>query len=111
MREYRNLWIALVVLALLSPLGLYLPELARAGAAWGEWGLDQIQQALGYVPAGMERMAEIWKAPLPDYTLPGPTDASLSRLSLGYLLSAFLGMGLCGGGAYLGARWLIRRKA
>jgi cobalt/nickel transport protein len=111
MREYRNLWIALAVLALLSPIGLYLPELARAGAAWGEWGLDEIRQVLGFVPAGMEKMADLWKAPLPDYALPGSADAPLSRLSLGYILSAFLGMGLCGGGAYLAARWLIRRKA
>jgi cobalt/nickel transport protein len=110
MSEYRRLWIGLLALALLSPVGLYLPSLFAAGAAWGEWGLDEIRQMLGYAPAGMEKSAEIWKAPLPDYALPGQEGAPLSRLSLSYIFSAFLGMGICAGGAYLIGRWLARRK-
>jgi cobalt/nickel transport protein len=111
MNEYRRLWIALLVLALLSPIGLYLPSVLKAGAAWGEWGLDEIRQMLGYTPAGMEKTADLWKAPLPDYALPGQEGAPLSRLSLSYILSAFLGMGSCAGGAYLIGRWLAHRKA
>ena len=30
-------------LALLSPLGLILPRIMNAGAAWGEWGVDEIK--------------------------------------------------------------------
>jgi cobalt/nickel transport protein len=111
MSGYRRLWVPLLVLALLSPIGLYLPSLFAAGAAWGEWGLDEIRQRLGYAPAGMEKSAERWKAPLPDYALPGQEGAPLSRLSVSYILSAFLGMGFCAGGAYLIGRWLARRKA
>ncbi len=111
MNGYRRLWIALLVLALLSPIGLYLPSLLKAGGAWGEWGLDEIRERLGYAPAGMEKTADLWKAPLPDYALPGQENAPLSRLSLSYLFSAFLGMGLCAAGGYLVARWLAKRKA
>jgi len=105
MRGYRKLWIALVILALLSPLGLYLPRIMNAGAAWGEWGVDEIKQMIGYAPPGMERTTDLWKAPLPDYALPGQENAPLSRLSLWYILSAFLGIAVCGGGYFL-ARWL-----
>jgi hypothetical protein len=110
MTEHRRFWIALAVLALLSPLGLYLPSLLKAGSAWGEWGLEEIRAMLGYVPSGMEKTADLWKAPLPDYALPGQEGAPLARLSLSYILSAFLGMALCGGGGYLVTRWLMRRR-
>ncbi len=110
MTEYRRLWIALAVLALFSPVGLYLPRLFEASGAWGEWGLEEIRQMLGYVPAGMEKTAEVWKAPLADYALPGQGGPPLARLSLSYILSAFVGMALCGGGGYLVARWLARRR-
>jgi cobalt/nickel transport protein len=107
MREYRRLWIGLVVLALISPIGLYLPELMRAGTAWGEWGVDEIKQMIGYAPAGMERHAEVWKAPIPDYALPGQEQAPLSRRGLTYVLSGLLGIAACGGGGYLLTRRVI----
>jgi hypothetical protein len=110
MKAYRTLWVALAVLALLSPVGLYLPSLLSAGAAWGEWGVEEIRERLGYAPAGMAATADLWRAPLPDYALPGQEGAPLSRLGVVYVLSAFLGMGLCAGGGYLTARWLARRK-
>jgi cobalt/nickel transport protein len=106
MKEFRRLWIALLVLALATPLGLYLPELMQAGAAWGEWGVDEIRQMIGYAPPGMERTADLWKAPLPDYALPGQENAPLPHRGLSYILSAFVGIALCGGGGYLLARWL-----
>jgi hypothetical protein len=109
MRRRRDLWLGLGLLAVLSPLGLYLPLWTGAGAAWGEWGLAEIRELLGYVPAGMERSAELWTAPLPDYALPGTEQASLARLTLGYVLSAFLGMAACLAGAYALGRWLVRR--
>jgi cobalt/nickel transport protein len=107
MRDYRRLWIGLVILALVSPIGLYLPELMRAGAAWGEWGVDEIREMIGYAPAGMERHAEVWKAPIPDYALPGQEQAPLSRRGLTYVLSGLLGIAACGGGGYLLTRRVI----
>jgi len=76
-----RLWIGLGILALLSPLGLL-----ASGTAWGEWGADEFSNTLGYVPQGLARFAEIWSAPLSDYTVPGLGDAP------GYIISAAVGM-------------------
>jgi len=108
MKEYRKFWVALIVLALLTPVGLYLPRLMKAGAAWGEWGIGEIRKMIGYAPAGMERDADAWKAPLPGYAPPGNT--SWPRQGLSYILSAIIGLAACGAGGYLLARWLARRK-
>ena len=83
----RKLWWALGGLILLSPLGL----LAR-GTAWGEWGIEEVQQMLGYVPAGMQRLAGAWPhAPFPDYALPGMTSSWAA--ALGYIVCALVGVG------------------
>lgn len=78
-----GLWIGLGVLALLSPIGLI-----ASGSAWGEWGADEFNQLLGYVPEGLKRFAETWNAPLPDYTIPGMGDVP------GYILAAVSGMAI-----------------
>jgi len=84
----RKLWWALGVLILLSPVGL----LAR-GTAWGEWGVDELQQMLGYIPAGMQRLAGAWShAPFGDYALPG-FESSWSA-ALIYILCAIVGVGV-----------------
>jgi len=100
----RALWtrlgIALAALVLLSPLGLYLPAKLHAGAAWGEWGSEEIRAEIarqtgapGYVPAGIKRSEESgWKAPLPRYALPGQQAAPLSKLSLSYIFSGAVGV-------------------
>lgn len=110
MREFRKFWIVLLVLALLTPAGLYLPQILKAGAAWGEWGIEEIRQMIGYVPEGMEKEAGRWNAPLPGYAYPGRGSALLSRQGLAYLLSAVVGIAACGAGGYLLARWLARRR-
>jgi hypothetical protein len=109
-REYRNYWIALLLLAVLTPVGLYLPRLMKAGSAWGEWGIGEVKKMIGYTPAGMEKEAGRWKAPLPEYALPGEGNAPLSRRSLSQVLSAIVGIAACGAGGYLLARWLRRRR-
>ena len=109
MKEYRGLLVALGVMALLTPIGLYLPQIMKAGAAWGEWGILEVRKMVGYAPAGMEKAAEPWKAPIPDYAPSGRENASIPEQGLHYLLSAFLGIVACGGGAYLLAHWLTRR--
>ena len=98
-RGTRPLWIGLGVLMVACPLGLL-----AAGMAWGEWGTDdlqnpevrqQITQASGniappeHVPAGMERLASIWTAPMPDYAPPFMHDPNF-----GYIMSAIIGAGL-----------------
>ena len=83
MKTINKLWLGLVILILLSPLGIIIPEKFKAGSAWGEWGVDEIQKIIGYIPRGLEKLAGLWKAPIPDYTLPGP---------FGYILSAIIGV-------------------
>ena len=110
MKEYRPLIIALLVMALLAPVSLYFPEIMKAGGAWGEWGIHEVRKMVGYAPREMEKSADAWKAPLPDYSLPGQEMAPLGRRSLGYVVSALAGAAACGGGTYLVARYLSARK-
>ena len=77
-REVKVLLIALI----LVPLGL----LARG--AWGEWGKEELKQILGFVPQGVEKFYNLWKAPFADYTIIG-----LSPV-VSYVLSGIIGAGL-----------------
>ena len=86
-KKYRKLWWALGVLVILSPIGLI-----AGGTAFGEWGTDELMDKIGFVPAGLEKMAELWRhAPLPDYGIAG-FDASFMQSALGYILSALIGV-------------------
>ena len=92
MKITTKLWIGLGMLIVLSPLGLLLPEHFKAGAAWGEWGIDEIKKLTGYVPQGLEKLAQLWNAPLPDYAVKGWEGKGLSHLSFAYIISAIVGM-------------------
>jgi hypothetical protein len=78
----------------LSPLGLILPDRFKAGNAWGEWGADEMEKLVGYVPQGLKRLSNVWTAPLPDYALKGWEKKGLAHLSLAYILSAIVGIAL-----------------
>jgi cobalt/nickel transport protein len=92
MKITTKLWLGLGALILLSPLGLLLPEHFKAGSAWGEWGVGQIKEMAGFVPKGLEKLAGLWKAPIPDYAFKGCQDGNLARLSLSYIISAIVGI-------------------
>jgi cobalt/nickel transport protein len=94
MSTITKMWIGLAVLALLSPIGIILPEKFKAGGAWGEWGTDEIEKMLGYVPQGMKNVAEMWRAPLTDYDIKGWDQMGLGMQSLGYIFSAIVGMAI-----------------
>ncbi|MFL5253025.1 MAG: cobalt transporter CbiM [Rhodopila sp.] len=95
----RKLWLGLAGLMILTPLGLL-----AAGIGWGEWSVaelkdpatrEQILHASGNVappetaPHGLERLSGLWTAPFPDY-VPG----FLHSETIGYILSAIMGVGL-----------------
>jgi cobalt/nickel transport system permease protein len=83
MRRLGWLWAFLAALVVLSPLGLLAP-----GTAWGEWGAEELtKMGLKAIPQGMARLSGLWGAPLADYDLP-----ALGNTSLGYVLSALLGV-------------------
>ena len=70
-KSQKKLWIGLLILSLLTPLGIILPEKFKAGGAWGEWGPEELEKLIGYVPKGLKRLADLWKAPVPDYNFGG----------------------------------------
>jgi cobalt/nickel transport protein len=96
----RKLWIGLLILALLTPLGILLPAKFKAGEAWGEWGTDSLAKLIGYVPEGLKRLSSLWAAPLLDYSF-GGKPASLALQLLSYILSGLLGMLAVGLAMYL----------
>lgn len=102
MKTTAKFWIGLAVLIVLSPLGLIIPQHFKAGSSWGEWGTDEIQQLLGYLPKGLGKLSSFWKAPLPGYAFKGWEEKGLSYLSFAYIISA-----LAGGGLVLLIAWLI----
>lgn len=110
----RALWATLALLMILTPLGLL-----AAGIAWGEWGVEdfanpevreQISAVSGNqpppveVPQGLERLASLWTAPIPDYA-----PAFIRSPGFGYILSAMMGSGLIIL-AFLGVGWLTGRS-
>ena len=98
-RSTRVLWYGLIALVIATPIGLL-----AAGTAWGEWGVDdfanaaarqEMLQASGgvapppAVPSGLERLAALWSAPIPDYV-----PAFIADANVGYLASALIGCAL-----------------
>lgn len=91
MKITTKLWIGIAILIVLSPLGLILPERFNAGGAWGEWGADEIQALVGYIPNGLAKLSPLWTAPIPDYSFNGWEEKGLSHLSFAYIISAVVG--------------------
>ncbi len=108
MTTVKKLWIGIGILAILSPLGVIVPQWLGSGGAWGEWGLDKIENAAGFVPKGMKRLAEIWKAPLTDYAVPGQSKG-LAGESAGYIASGVIGVIIAAAVMYLLTKILVRR--
>lgn len=107
----RKLWIGLAVLVLVSPLGLILPARFGAGSAWGEWSADELDKMVGYVPGGMDRVADLWHAPMPDYAFRGQESTPLHTLSFSYILSAVIGVVIVVALTLLLGRRLARRES
>ncbi|MGD1047412.1 MAG: PDGLE domain-containing protein [Candidatus Krumholzibacteriaceae bacterium] len=91
--RYRRAWIALIIVAILTPLGII-----AAGGAWGEWGIDAVKERAGFVPAGMRSAAGAAERPLQDYTVPG-FERGFLREGLGTIVAALLGAGVTAGAA------------
>jgi cobalt/nickel transport system permease protein len=78
----------IIALICLTPIGLL-----ATGTAWGEWGVDEIQNtvssgiSLGYVPEGMVNGFN-FKSIMPDYAIIGLPDTA------GYILSAIAGVAI-----------------
>lgn len=101
MKTITKLWILIVILAILTPIGLVLPEFFKARSAWGEWGLDEIKELIGYLPKGLEKLTYIWSSPIPDYSFKGWEGKALSMQGFSYIASAVLGILVTAGIAIL----------
>jgi cobalt/nickel transport system permease protein len=97
-----KLWLALLALAALTPLGIIIPEKLGGGAAWGEWGPEKLRQLLGYVPAGLQKLSNLWSPPIPNYGAGSGTAVGTG----GYLASGFAGAVLAVALIYFLARLL-----
>lgn len=84
MKTINKLWILVMVLAIISPVGIIIPRYFKSDAAWGEWAVEEIKELAGYVPAGMAKLSSLWNAPIPDY----------GSGSFGYIFSAIAGIAL-----------------
>ncbi len=85
-----KMWQGLAMLALLSPIGIILPQAFKSKDAWGEWDSASMERMLGYVPAGMHRIANLWKAPFADYSF--GEGSGIVMQSLAYIGSALIGI-------------------
>lgn len=104
----KKLWIGLIIMALLSPLGIILPEMLNAGDAWGEWGTDTLEKLIGYIPQGLKKLADIWNAPIADYNF-GSDDASLAVQIISYIASGVIGIVIMAAIIFAASKFLIRR--
>src|SRR3989338_1339276 len=88
MKTKVKLWIVIVILIILSPLGVIIPAYFKAQYAWGEWDTDQLKQLIGYVPKGFDKLCKLWKAPIQDYTF----SDNCKLVNIDYMMSAFMGV-------------------
>jgi len=103
----KKLWVGLLILTFLTPLGILLPEKFRAEEAWGEWGIEKLEKLLGYIPEGLKKWSDFWRAPIPDYNF-GGEEASMTIQVISYLISGLLGVGICALAVFLISRLIAK---
>ncbi len=103
-RTFKVLILAMIVLVVCVPIGLI-----ASGTAFGEWGPDELQAAIGYIPAGFGSLNGLWHAPLQDYDLPGNHE-TIPTQTPGYYVSAIVGALVVGGVAYLVGKSIVKRS-
>lgn len=81
----------LVLLAILSPMGILIPNLLNSGDAWGEWDKETVEKMVGFIPKGMENLSSFFKGLFSDYTNIFGEDSPLIIQILSYIISAILG--------------------
>ena len=86
----KKILVFLFILTLLTPAGILLPMVFNAGDAWGEWSAQTVKELVGYVPQGLAKYMDVWKAPLSDYTI-NTGDISIVHQSGFYIVSGIIG--------------------
>jgi len=93
MNNYKKYILFLVLLAILTPVGLYLPHFFKAGDAWGEWSIKTVKEQTGIEPAGMKKDSKLYNAPISDYNLGSEKDPIIKQ-SGNYIISGIIGTGI-----------------
>jgi cobalt/nickel transport protein len=86
----KRILIVLLLLCFITPIGILLPMFFNAGDAWGEWSAQTLKELIGYVPQGLTKYSDIWKAPISDYSM-NSADKSIVHQSGFYIVSGILG--------------------
>jgi len=76
----KPIYALLIGMIILVPLGLL-----SAGTAWGEWGITEIKERVGYIPQGMKEGFD-FSSLIPEYYVSGIPEIS------GYIVSAVIGV-------------------
>lgn len=79
----RPVYAIILLMIAFSPLGLI-----TSGTAWGEWGNQELEKMLGYIPSGMANGFS-FESMMPDYTIP-----MIQNENLAYIISALLGVSI-----------------
>ena len=107
--RYKRVGAAFTAIAVIAPLGLIAP-----GFAYGEGSTADVRAAFGYIPQGLKDLSTVFSAPLGGYNIPLPffsdANAELWHAAIGYEISGIVGILLCGGAVYFGARFLGRGR-
>jgi cobalt/nickel transport protein len=90
----KKILIILILLCLITPVGILLPMVFNTGDVWGEWSAETLRDLTGYVPEGLARYSDVWKAPLPDYSI-NSEDSSVIHQSGYYIVSGIVGATVC----------------
>jgi len=86
----KKILIILLLLCLITPVGILFPVFFNTGDAWGEWSAQTVKELVGYVPKGLSKYSDVWKAPLPEYSV-NREDSSVVHKSGYYLVSGIIG--------------------
>lgn len=101
--------IFLLVLCVLTPVGILLPAFFNAGDAWGEWSAQTLKDLVGFVPAGLEKYSDLWKAPLPDYNISGGGNSMVHQSGY-YIVSGVAGATAAFMVMYIISKIIVRRR-
>ena len=89
-KPQKRILVILLLLCLITPVGILLPLVFNAGDAWGEWSAETVREMVGYVPKGLAKYSEKYKAPVADYSL-NNEDESVTHQSGYYIVSGIFG--------------------
>lgn len=100
--RYKPFIICIIAMVVLTPIGLL-----ATGTAWGEWGINEFKEKIGYIPQGFAKFSDIWRALMPDYSIPG-LEGSFLKSSIGYIASAIVGIILMSIVIFITAKLVIK---